>query len=322
MRCISTPQIDFSPASIRFKMHPARCFTSLGLRAILSILHLAVALVAIGPAAVIGAEPAQALPRTSAKLLTIGNSFADNALTFLPAFAKAGGKQLLVFKANLGGHSLQQHAGYMQAFEANPDDPKGRPYKGLPDPGTGAKRDFSLREALESQDWDFVTIQQVSGSSYKPGTFQPHANKLIEYIRKYAPKAEILVYQTWAYPDDYYQKIPEKSLNQQTMYAGLKEAYQKLADDAGLRIIPVGDAFQAARALPAPPALNIPGDKHANAAGSYLAGATFYELIFGENVETNTFVPKDISPEQALALRKAAHDSAAKEAGRKSSPAP
>ncbi len=39
-------------------------------------------------------------------------------------------------------------------------------------------------------------------------------------------------------------------LNQQSMYEGLKAAYDKLSLRYGLRIIPSGDAYQAARKLP------------------------------------------------------------------------
>ena len=268
------------------------------------------------------AAPAKSPANASVKLLTIGNSFTQNALQFLPKLAKAGGKQLLVFPANLGGHSLQQHASYVQAFEADPNDPKGHAYKGQTDPRTGKKKDFSLREALESQDWNIVTIQQVSGLSYKPESFQPYANTLISYIRKYAPHAEILIYQTWAYPDDYFPKFQEKNLDQQTMFAGIKTAYQKLADDTGLQIIPVGDAFQAIRALPDHLSLNVAGDKHANMAGCYLAAATFYEMIFGENVAGNTFVPAGLSAGDAQTLRRAAHAAVANEAQHKSAHRP
>ena len=249
-------------------------------------------------------------PHASVKLLTIGNSFAGNALKFLPDLAKAGGKELVVFPANLGGHSLQQHASYLQAFEADPNDPKGHAYKSHADPRTGEVKDFSLREALECEEWDFVTIQQSSALSFKAETFQPYANTLIAYIRKYAPHAEILIYQTWAYPDDYFSKFQQQGLDQKTMYVGLKAAYQELADETGLRIIPVGEAFQAVRALPDPPALNTAGDKHANKAGSYLAGATFYEVIFGENVEGNTFSPGGLPAKEAETLRQAAHAAA------------
>src|SRR5690606_17582933 len=59
--------------------------------------------------------------RDAVKLLTIGNSFADDATAFLPAMATAGDKQLLLFRANLGGCSLERHARHLAAARANPD---------------------------------------------------------------------------------------------------------------------------------------------------------------------------------------------------------
>lgn len=253
-----------------------------------------------------------AAPRSSVKLLTIGNSFADNAIALLPQLAAAGGKKITIFPADLPGHSLKQHAGYVQAYDANPNDPKGRVYKKRRDPHTGEVRDFSLREALQSDDWDVVTIQQVSNLSFKPDTYQPYANELIDYVHKYAPYAEILIYETWAYPDDYYAKFGATNLNQQTMYQGLKAAYKKLSDETGLRIIPVGDAFQAARALPNPLPLNVKGDKHANAKGQYLAAAVFYEMIFNDNVETAVGALTNIAPDNAKVLRHVAHETVSK----------
>ena len=247
-------------------------------------------------------------PRASIKLLTIGNSFADNSVFFLPGFAKASGRQILVFKANLGGRSLQQHAGYLQAFEADPNDPKGRAYKAQDDPRTGGKKDFSLREALESADWDAVTIQQASPLSFKPETYQPFAGILIAAIHKYAPHAEILILETWAYPDDFFAKFKEDGLNQQTMYAKVKAAYGQLSADTGLRILPVGDAFQKARALVPPMSLNIAGDKHANPYGKFLAAAVLYEVLFADNVESNPFGPAGISVGDAKILRRIAHE--------------
>ncbi|MDD5350321.1 MAG: DUF4886 domain-containing protein [Chthoniobacteraceae bacterium] len=265
------------------------------------------------------ADPAPAAPRQEVKILTIGNSFADNAMTFLPKLAEAGGKKLTYFRANLGGHSLAQHAGYMQAFEADPNDPKGRPYKKNPaDPSVK----ISLREALESNNWDYVTIQQVSGQSFQPETFQPYANTLIAYIHKYAPHAEILIHETWAYPDDYYEKFKAEKLDRPTMHARVKAAYQKLSDETGLRILPVGDAFQAVATSANPINLTIPGDKHANANGQYLGGAVFYEMIFRDNVEKVNFVPEKVTPADAEALRRVAHETVAQAAKHQPAAAP
>ena len=215
----------------------------------------------------------------------------------------------------LGGHSFAQHASYVKAFEADPADPKGHAYKARLNPLTGEKKDFSLREALEITDWDVVTIQQVSNNSYKYDTFQPDAGILIAYVRKYAPKAEILIHETWSYPPDFLAK-GKYNVDQQSMYDQLHAAYQKLSEESGgLRIIPVGTAFQAARGLPTPMNLNAPGDKHANTAGQYLGGAVFYEALFHDSVEAVDFVPpKGLKADQAKALRQIAHETMAKAA--------
>ncbi len=213
-----------------------------------------------------------------------------------PRFCRAEGGGGLIFRANLGGRSLQQHVGYLQAFEADPNGPNGRAYKNHADPRSGEIKDFSLREALECEDWDVVTIQQASSLSFKPESFQPYAGILISYIHKYAPHAEILIFETWAYPDDYFSKFKEEGLDQQKMYAGLKAAYQKLSADTGLRIIPVGDAFQKVRAQTAPVSLNVAGDKHANQSGKYLGAEVFYEVIFRDNVQS-VRAPRHLRPE-------------------------
>ena len=279
----------------------------------------------------------------SVKLLTVGNSLADNATAYLPDFAKAAGKTLVLFRADLGGHSLEQHAGYAQAYEANHDDLKGRAYKDKVDPKTGEKRNFSLAEALQSEQWDYVTLQQVSGKSYQAESYEPHAHFLIDTIRKNAPKAKIMVLETWAYREDC-DLFTSGTLNQEKMHEKLKAAYTATAARYGLGFIPAGDAFQAARktdkwrfvpdtkfdfanppkdALPAvkgglnagwkwavdaktgKPHLTL-DYKHCNTAGKFLGAAVMYDKLFG-NVEENTFCPPDLAPEDAAMLRRIAH---------------
>ena len=276
------------------------------------------------------------------RLLTVGNSFADNAVFFLPKLAKAADKDIIIYKANLGGHSLEQHAGYLQAYLQDPTDPKGRPY-----PALAGKEKVSLPEALKSQKWDAVTIQQYSRKSPDASTYEPFATQLIAEIRKDAPQAKIFVYQTWAYRED--SPTFKEGNTQAKMYESLKAAYQTLAQKHGLPIIPVGTAFQNARATeqwtfkfpdPAfdyknPPANARPDQKgslnmgwnwikdkegkvkfaldanHANEAGRYLAACVFFEVLFGQSVLDNTFVPESLTPEQAAQLRQIAHETVA-----------
>lgn len=290
----------------------------------------------------------EAAPRQSAKLLTIGNSFANNALTFLPEFAEAGGKELVVFRANLGGASLKKHADLVRIFESDTSMPDARPYKNRVHPRTGKKQDFSLREALEAETWDFVTIQQLSNDSHRFETYEPSAGFLIAYIRKHAPQAEILVHQTWAYREDY-PGYGKNGLTPESMHADLVSAYDRLAKHYGLRLIRSGEAFHAARQTPRwtfrfpdpdfdyanPPAGKLPdqkgslnagwrwtgsGDKrrlaldfkHANNAGKYLAGAMFYQAIFGEPVPENVKPLGGLSAEDAADLLRIARETAVK----------
>ncbi len=219
-------------------------------RVIPSLRHfLLLAIVPVLIASRLGAAEGSKAEAQAVKVLTVGNSFADDACALLPDLAKAGGKDLFLVRANLGGHSLAQHVGYLQAYEANADDPKGSPYAAPAYLATPDKKKINLKAILTSKDWNFVTIQQVSTTSFQEETYEPFAGILIDYIRKNAPTAEILIQQTWAYREDH-EMFKDGKLNQQSMYEGLKAAYDKLSQRYGLRIIPSGDAYQAARKLP------------------------------------------------------------------------
>lgn len=285
----------------------------------------------------------EATPQPPIRLLTIGNSFAVDSLAYLKDIARADGRDFIVYGMNLGGHSLEQHASYIAAYEANPSDPRGSPYKNPLD-SKGAK--VSLKSALQAEKWDYVTIQQVSSKSYFPETYEPFARTVIDYIRKYAPQAEIVILETWSYREDH-PFFKAGDLNQQSMYDRLHAAYGELGTRYGLRVIPIGTAFQNARqfepwktfkpdpdynyASPQPKVspketggLNIGwkwatnaatgkvqfslDGKHANPAGRFLAAATLYEFLTGRNVEKNTFTPPGIPAAEATQLREIAHD--------------
>jgi hypothetical protein len=293
-------------------------------------------------------------PRTSVKLLTIGNSFSNNAISQLPAIAKAGGKDLIVGRTSLGGCSLERHAKHLAAALADPESAEGRPYGNSPVFGEAlaGKKTVSLPEALAAQKWDFVTIQEWSQWSFRPEHQEPWAKQLIGAIRTYAPTAEILIHQTWAYREDHPWYKKGDGLTQQKMFDGLVAAYRELsARHGGLRIIPTGAALQAARQTPrwtykADPDFdfrNATGGQlpdqtgslntgwhwakqkdgtqkltldaiHANTAGCYLGGCAFYETIYNDSVLAATgYTPKGLGAGDAAQLRRIAHDAVAAE---------
>jgi hypothetical protein len=176
----------------------------------------------------------------SIRLLTIGNSFSRNATNHLDDLAVAGGHTLIHTAIVVGGASLQLHAEKAQAHEADPADAAGL---------YANKR--SLKQELRADQWDFVSLQQASIKSHDIATYQPYAGRLADCIAEHAPKAKLLVHQTWAYrkDDPRFTKPsgkPGEPTTQAAMYEGLRSAYDLTAAALGARVIPVGEAFYAA----------------------------------------------------------------------------
>ncbi|MCB1224313.1 MAG: DUF4886 domain-containing protein [Verrucomicrobiales bacterium] len=289
------------------------------------------------------------LPSRSAadtvSVLTIGNSFAENALRFLPQLAEAAGHELIVGRANLGGCSLERHWNHVAAFEKDPNSADGSPYE---------KGTRSLHDLLTSRNWDFITLQQLSIKSHDLSTYTPFAENLCAYVRKYAPDSKLLVQQIWAYRVDDPRFVPKNAGKEPhthlEMYQQVRAAYHTLAEELDLEIIPSGDAMFLADtdpkwgfqpdpafnpktavypALPdqshslhvgwtwrklsddAKPALRLDGH-HANRTGEYLIGCVWFEKLFGQSVVDNAFVPEGIDANDARFLRETAHQAVAK----------
>jgi hypothetical protein len=199
--------------------------------------RLFLAFLALGASVCFAEAPAQ--PKT-VRLLTVGNSFSRNATRYLGELAKAAGDTLILREANIGGASLELHWSKAQAFEKDPADKLGHYTAGT-----------SLKDALTSERWDFVTIQQASIKSHDVATYRPFAKQLSDYIRRHAPGATLLLHQTWEYRVDdprFSQTAPKpgEPTTQDEMYRGLTNAYATIAKELDVRCLPVGDAFHLA----------------------------------------------------------------------------
>ncbi|CAM3102182.1 DUF4886 domain-containing protein [Rariglobus hedericola] len=282
-----------------------------------------------------------AQPRESISILTIGNSFSDNATEYLPALASAGGKRLVLGKANVGGASFEAHVRWLGLAEAG--DAVGRAYKDFIDPRTGGPCAATLQEALTAARWDVVTLQQFSELSHKLESFQPSVEQLIETIRRHAPSAEIVFHSTWSYRDDHPWFQLDPSFTQECMQAQIRETYLAISRQTGFRVIPVGDAFARARKNsrwtyapdPAfnfddPPQGMLPRQeaslhagwywkmdaeggpkleldaKHLGPAGKYLGACVWYQSLFNADEAPAGFVPPALRPDDAADLRRRA----------------
>src|SRR3954469_15472835 len=130
------------------------------------LLVLGVAAAMHGPTRVGASEAEGDGPRTTVRLLNVGNSFSQNATRYLGDLAKAGGKVLVHHQASIGGGTLAQH---WEKILRHADDPEDR--RGL----YSTRR--SLEEELGAEPWDYVTIQQASVLSHDVSTYRPYARQ-------------------------------------------------------------------------------------------------------------------------------------------------
>ena len=250
------------------------------------------------------------------KVLAIGNSFSDDARTFVHQIAQAAGLDVVIGNLYIGGCSLERH------WQNAMDDAAAYDYS-----KTGCEnRPASIRQALEEDDWDYVTMQQASHFSGMPETYQPYLNQLSAYVRQYAPGAEQLIHETWAYEiDSTHPAFPDYGCDQSKMYERLRAAYDQAAGDiGGARIIPSGDAFQIARRHPffdyahGGQSLNRDGFHASLTKGRCLLGYVWVETLTGVSVIGNGFVPAlpdypELTPtaEELAVLQRAAHEAVA-----------
>lgn len=123
-------------------------------------------------------------------ILSIGNSFSEDATRYLHNIARADGEDYHTVNLYVGGCSLEMHNDNIV--------PNAKVYEWQENGDTGNKY-VSIRDALQAHEWDIVTVQQVSHLSFNLDSYFPYVVNLINYIKKYAPNAKVYLHQTWAY---------------------------------------------------------------------------------------------------------------------------
>jgi len=226
------------------------------------------------------------------QILSLGNSFAQDAQRYLHRIAEADGVKLDTFNLYIGACPLSRHYRSMLSERADYTlEMNGK--------STGFK--VSLKEALLNRNWDVVTLQQVSHESTNYDNYQPYLDQLVAYIRHCVPKAKIAIQQTWAYEKGS-RNLQEKMgyREPEEMFRDLEKAYKKAAEDIQADIvIPSGEVFQA---LQAAGIEKLHRDTlHASLGlGRYALGLIWYAVLTGRDVQANGLASFDeeISPEQ------------------------
>ena len=219
------------------------------------------------------------------RLLSIGNSFSQDAQRYLHAMAAEAGVELETVNLYIGGCPLRTH--YLNML----DDTQAYDFQ-FNGESTGLK--VSIKQALTSDSWDYVTFQQASGFSARFETYQPYLEALSAYVKKYCPTAKQLIHQTWAY-----ETGSEKLANQLTfandaeMFAAVEKAYNQAA-----QLICADGIIPAGKAMLALAKTGIPVHRdtfHANLGyGRYLLALVWLKYLTGLDITENNFDDFDI----------------------------
>ena len=215
------------------------------------------------------------------KILSIGNSFSQDAQRYLHRIAKSTGYELNSYNLYVGGCPLSRHHEIMITGE--------KAYE-LEINGETTNEFVSLDDVITKHEWDIITVQQVSNQSPDFATYEPYLTEIVNYVRKCVPKAKIAVHQTWAYEDGSERLTKELNYKKhEEMFRDIEIAYNKAYDliDADF-LIPSGKLFET---LLANGIEKVHRDTfHARLGlGRYALGLLWYAVLTGRDTENITF---------------------------------
>lgn len=211
------------------------------------------------------------------KILSIGNSFSQDAQRYLKAIAHRQGDWFKCVNLYIGGCPLERHHANLLS------DAKAYSFE-LGGESSGLL--VSIREVLLSDNWDVVTLQQASHFSAYFDTYVPYIDVLAQEIRRCVPKAKLYIHQTWAYEEGSSRLQSQgEGKTHDSMFADVHAAYQQAAERIGADgIIPGGEAMHAAYKAGVKP-MYRDGFHASLGVDRLLLGLTWYQTLTGKKVE-------------------------------------
>ena len=217
------------------------------------------------------------------KILSIGNSFSEDAHAYLHKVAKERGEDLYTVDLAIGGCSLERHykniSENLKAYLISTN-------------GSEWEKDLvTIEEIIKNDIFDVVTLQQVSGYSGIYENYQPYLNEIISYVRKYQPNARLYIHRTWAYEiDSTHSDFPKYDCDQAKMYKAICDTTDKIANEVGVDIILSGTVIQNLRERV--PEFDYKNGKdslcrdgfHLSNYGRYAAALTWFATLTGKQV--------------------------------------
>lgn len=240
------------------------------------------------------------------RVLAIGNSFSYDAIEhYLSGLVEASGDTIVIGNAYIAGCSLERH------FNNMTNNTAAYSYHKIVDGIRTETPSLTLIDIINDEDWDYVSLQQVSSLSGDYKSYYPFIVELSSFVKEHStnPSMEIVLHATWAYAQNStHSGFANYDNNQTIMYDAIVDATSRVALKEGINmIIPSGTAIQNGRT-------SILGDTFCKDGyhleityGRYTAACAWYEKLFEKSVIGNSYIPDNISKLQAKIAQYAAH---------------
>ena len=281
---------------------PTQALNIIPMRQLFTI--ILIALFQINPLA---AQEQQTSPKDDdvIKVLAIGNSFSEDALeNYLYDMAKAANKKMVIGNLYIGGAPLSLHL--KNAHNNN----KVYNYRKISLDGTKTKTDkVSIEEAIEDENWDFVSLQQASPLSGKYSVIMETLPDVWTYVFAHVnPDTKLVYHQTWAYQaDSKHEGFKNYNQNQLVMYDSIINATSQIDKSGDFSfIVPAGTAIQNARTSSIGDTFTRDGYHLDLDYGRFTAAATWYAKLFNLDPRKNTYKPEKLTDLQAKIAKEAA----------------
>lgn len=245
--------------------------------------------------------------RNVIKILTIGNSFSEDAVeNYLYDLAKAAGDSLVIGNLYIGGCSLETHSKNAASNAPNYS------YRKIVGGIKTVTPKQTMAFAIKDEPWDYISFQQASPYSGQFQSYFPHLTNLMDYVAAHAlnPKVKYILHRTWAYArNSPHTGFANYQNDQDQMFNAIVKATNEVTDKVQRfkLLIPAGTAIQNVRTSAIGDSLTRDGYHLQLTYGRYTAACTWLEALTGKSPVGNRYVPQTITKEQAWIAQNAAH---------------
>ncbi|MBE6580510.1 MAG: DUF4886 domain-containing protein [Ruminococcaceae bacterium] len=235
------------------------------------------------------------------KILFISNSYGEDATRYLYGVARAKREKIKVMTLYIGGCSLQHHYRNMMGDTAA--------YACFVN-GMATGLHVSIKQALLSDEWSDVVLQQCSPLSGQYETYQPYLTALSDYVHKLVPHATQHLQMTWSFAEGCPRFARTPFAGRAEMIPAVRDAYARAAADIGVRTVPALDAMCKMYDVIGPDTYR--DGYHCNLGSArYMLACLWFMVLYGRDVAENGFCDfdTDVSAQDKLLAERCARES-------------